>query len=137
MEMKTLRHKKDDYLLLIKKHPLKRIGSEVEHEKAIHVLVPLAGRAELTEGEQQYMDALAVLIKEYEDQHHKSALPKADPLALLKFLMIERQMTTGDLGRIIGSQPAASLILNKNWAISKAHIRKLADYFAVNPGLFL
>jgi HTH-type transcriptional regulator/antitoxin HigA len=99
--------------------------------------VPLTGRDELNEGEQQYMDALAVLIKEYESTHHTCALPSADPITLLKFLMNERKMSVSDLGRVIGSQPAASLILNGSRELSKAHIRKLAEFFAVSAGLFL
>lgn len=46
-------------------------------------------------------------------------------------------MKSADLGRLLGDRGLASLILNGHRAMSKKHIRILADYFKVEPGLFV
>jgi antitoxin component HigA of HigAB toxin-antitoxin module len=51
--------------------------------------------------------------------------------------MSESGMKVGDLAKVIGNQTAASLVLSGQRELSKAHIVRLADYFHVEPGLFL
>jgi len=56
---------------------------------------------------------------------------------MLKHLMEEHQLTVTDLGRVIGSQSNASLILRGKRAISKRVMRPLGEHFHVSPGVFL
>jgi antitoxin component HigA of HigAB toxin-antitoxin module len=56
---------------------------------------------------------------------------------MLKHLMEQHNMSISDLGRIIGSQSNASLILSGKRAISKRVMQRLGQHFAVNPHLFL
>ncbi len=46
-------------------------------------------------------------------------------------------MNVSDLGKVLGNKTAASLVLSGKRELSKAHIRKLAARFKVDPGLFL
>ena len=48
-----------------------------------------------------------------------------------------RPVSLDDLGRLLGNRPLGSLILNGKRELSKAHIRKLAEHFAVDPGALL
>jgi HTH-type transcriptional regulator/antitoxin HigA len=51
--------------------------------------------------------------------------------------MEENEMSTTDLGYVLGSRGLASEVLNGNRGLSKTLIRKLADKFGVDPGLFI
>ena len=78
---------------------------------------------------------LATLIKEYDDRSYP--LPPGDPVRLLQFLMDQRGLKAADLTTVFGARSIASLVLNGKRELSKAHIRKLADFFHVSPAVFL
>jgi HTH-type transcriptional regulator/antitoxin HigA len=90
----------------------------------------------LDAGEQDYLDAISVFVSQF-DQMHREIDEDATPLEILKYLLAENDLGVNDLGRIIGSQPAASMILSGKRQISKAHAKALAVRFAVDAGLFL
>ncbi|HEY8667685.1 MAG TPA: hypothetical protein VIL86_13545 [Tepidisphaeraceae bacterium] len=127
----------DRYLELVRKFPLRPISSEKEREQAVELYKELVFQDHpLIRDEIDYMEAMLVFMADYE-KRHPVTFEKSPPLEILKFLMEERQLKVGDLGRIIGSQPNASLILSGKRGLSKANIRKLAEFFAVEAGLFL
>src|SRR3972149_5525767 len=90
----------------------------------------------LPPGEQDYLDALTVFIEDYQ-RRHPVDMPEVTPLAMLKHLMEQNNMSSTDLGRVIGSQSNASLIHYGKRAISKRVMRLLSQHFGVAPGLFL
>lgn len=131
---------RERYLDLVRAFPLRPIRSEPELHQASEVLIRLLASTpedEMDAGERDYLDALTLLIAHYERGRKSAKLLKLSPLELLKHLMDERKMTVGELGRVIGNQPSASLILHGKRAMSKAQIMKLAKYFAVSPALFM
>jgi HTH-type transcriptional regulator/antitoxin HigA len=130
----------DSYFGLVRRFPLRPIRSDSELERATAVLVKLARSKpdeEMDSGERDYMEALAMLIQRFEQGRRDSALPRLDPVDRLKFLMEQQAMSVSDLGRIIGSQPNASLILHRKRSMSKAQILKLARHFSVSAALFM
>ena len=134
---KTKPHGADRFLELVKAFPLRPIRSEEEHAEAMEVYRRLVLRqSPLTAAEQDYMETLLMLVSDYEKKKHGPAT-KQNPLSVLKHLMAERQMTVNDLGKVIGSQPMASMILNGKRGMSKANIHRLAKHFGVNAGLFV
>jgi HTH-type transcriptional regulator/antitoxin HigA len=90
----------------------------------------------LSRGEQDYLDALSVFIEDYQ-RRHPASLPEVSPLAMLKHLMEQHEMSVTDLGRVIGSQSNASLIVSGKRAISKRVMRLLSQHFGVPPSIFL
>lgn len=126
------------YLALIRQFPLRPIRGKGELTQAMKLAGHLATYDEgtLPSGEQDYLDALTVFIEDYQ-RRHPMDLPEATPLALLKHLMEEHRMTVTDLGRVVGSQSNASLILSGKRAISKRVMALLAQHFGVARGLFL
>ena len=126
------------YLNLVRQFPLRPIRSKRELDRAMKIAGHLATYDEdtLPAGEQDYLDALTVFIEDYQ-RRHPVDMPEVSPLAMLKHLMEEHDMSITDLGRIIGSQSNASLILSGKRAISKRVMRLLSQHFAVPPGLFL
>jgi len=138
--MKIRTHKiADSYLDLIHRFPLRPIRTDGEYDEAADLARELAIRGEddLDTGETDYLDALDQFIMAYDAAHHRIDRPNLNPLTRLKMLMKETGMTVSDLGRVIGSQPGASMMLSGSRQISKAQIKKLSDHFKLNSGYFL
>jgi HTH-type transcriptional regulator/antitoxin HigA len=128
----------DDYLKLIRRFPLRRLRGDVDHGEAVRILARLIGRNQprLSAGERDYADALGFFVQEYDERFHPFPRKKRTPLQALTYLMKQNDMNSESLGKVLGNKTAASLVLNGKRELSKAHIRKLADRFKVDPGLF-
>lgn len=126
------------YAELIHEFPLRPIRNDRDLGRAMKFAGGLAVYDEgtLSRGEQDYLDTLTVLIEEY-DRKHNDALPDATPLEMLKHLMEEHEISISGLGRLIGSQPNASLIFSGKRDISKRVIQILSRHFNVEPGVFI
>ncbi len=126
------------YAELIGEFPLRPIRNDRDFGRAMKIAGRLAVHDEgsLSPGEQDYLDTLTVLIEDY-DRNHTDEMPSATPLEMLKHFMEEHEMNVSDLGRLIGSQSNASLILSGKREISKRVIQILSKYFKVEPGLFI
>src|SRR5258706_13155429 len=128
------RRARDLYFDLVRAFPLRPLRSDEELDKAIAVLLKLSAATPETKmdaGERDYVEALAILVQRFEQGRKVSTLPRLSPVERLKFLMEQRGMNVSDVGRIIGSQSSAPLILNGKRAISKAQILKLSQYFTL------
>ncbi|MFV2070586.1 MAG: type II toxin-antitoxin system HigA family antitoxin [Pirellulales bacterium] len=125
-----------DYLALIQRFPLRPIRSRRGHGQAMKLVRELAPVEEggLTAGQQDYLDALTVLLEDYDRRNEERG--DLSGLVVLKSLMEARGMTVTELGRVIGSQPNASLILGGRRGISRAVMGKLGDHFGVDPAVF-
>jgi HTH-type transcriptional regulator/antitoxin HigA len=119
--------------LLLKALP-KVIENDEELERFAEILesFDMAERA-LTPEETALQSLLAKLIQDYDD---RIELPAVSPLEVLKFLMEQRDLKQADLLSIFGSRSVASAVLSGKRELSKAHIRKLAEFFHVSPELF-
>jgi HTH-type transcriptional regulator/antitoxin HigA len=85
--------------------------------------------------EQEALRALLKkLIADYDD---RIELPRTSPDRMIRFLMEHRDLKQADLLPIFGSRSVASDVINGKREPSKAHIRKLADFFRVPADLFL
>jgi HTH-type transcriptional regulator/antitoxin HigA len=84
--------------------------------------------------EEALLNLLERLIKDY---HDRIELPELPPHKMLAYLMEWRGLRQADLLPVFGSRSVASDVLNGKRDRSKAHIRKLADFFNVSPELFL
>ena len=126
------------YAELIKEFPLRPIRNDRELGRAMKVAGRLAiyDEGTLAQREQDYLDTLTILIEDYE-RNNCAELPEVTPLGMLKHLMEEHEMNISDLGRVIGSQSNASLILSGKRAISKRVMRLLSQHFGVEPAVFL
>ena len=126
------------YLSLVRQFPLRPIRSKRELDRAMKIAGHLATYDEgtLSRGEQDYLDALTVFIEDYQ-RRHPMDLPEITPLTMLRHLMEQHNMNVTELGRVIGSQSNASLILSGKRAISMRVMRLLSRHFGVPPGVFL
>jgi len=77
---------------------------------------------------------LEQLVKAYDD---KIELPQLPPHRIVLHLMEHKGLRQADMLSVFGSRSVASDVLNGRRAISKAHARKLADYFHLPADLFI
>jgi HTH-type transcriptional regulator/antitoxin HigA len=112
------------------------IETEAECQRIIEELEKLDTRTKPLSPEEERLAALlTLLVRQFEDSRYP--LGHAEPLEALRFLMEQRGLRQRDLIPIFGSSSVASDVLNGKRSISKAQARKLADFFHVNPGLFI
>jgi HTH-type transcriptional regulator / antitoxin HigA len=136
---KPCRKQEDQFMKLVQEFPLRPIRSKADYKGAGRMLDKLAVRDEksLFPGEADYLETLCLLIEQYDEKHFRIARKRPTPIERLTYLMEQSGMTQAELGRLLGSSGLASQILRGKRQLSKAHIRKLADHFKVDPGLFL
>ncbi|HUO28553.1 MAG TPA: hypothetical protein VMU80_05015 [Bryobacteraceae bacterium] len=112
------------------------ITSEAENERMITELEKLDTRDRpLTPEEERLALLLGLLIRQFEETRY--ALGHADPLEALRVLVESRGLRQRDLIPVFGSSSVASDVINGKRALSKTHVRKLADFFHVPASLFL
>lgn len=85
--------------------------------------------------EKELAELLTVLIDEYEER--RFPIRKASPRQTLQHLMEARNLTQKDLWKVFGSKGITSEVFHGKRAISKAHARKLAEFFHVSVELFV
>ena len=126
------------YLALVHEFHLRPIRSKRDLDRVMKIAGHLATYDEgtLPSGEQDYLDGLTVFIEDYQ-RRHPQELPEVTPLAMLKHLMEQHDMNVSELGRVIGSQSNASLILSGKRAISKRVMGLLSEHFGVARGVFV
>lgn len=118
-------------------HPVRPIRDRVGYENALTVADRLAGRENLTSDQEDYFDLLTDQIEKYEDEHYPIDTSNITPLEMLKFLLEENGMNGSDLGRLLGQRQLGNAILRGERQLSKTHIKRLAEHFKVDAGLFL
>ena len=125
------------YLNLVRQFPVRPIRSKRELGRAMKIAGHLATYDEGTHpsGEQDCLDALTVFIEDYQ-RRHPAKLHEPTPVAMLKHLMEEHDMSVTELGRVIGSQSNASLIVSGKQPINKRIMRLLSEHFGVAPSVF-
>jgi antitoxin component HigA of HigAB toxin-antitoxin module len=128
----------DSYLTLIEEQPLRAIRTGKDYDAASKMVDRLAVRDVLDEGEEQYLEAMEVLIEAYENKVMPVKPDGRTPLDRLKAAMRASRTTPVQLRSILGgSQSMVSMILSGQRALSKKAIGKLAEQFRLDPGYFL
>src|SRR5277367_2415004 len=105
----------------------KLIESDDEFDRLVEAMEAIDFKANPTPEEKTVSALLARLIEDYDDQHH--ALPEAPPNEMIVFLMNQRGLRPSNLLPIFGSRSVASDVLSGKREPSKAHVRKLAEFF--------
>jgi antitoxin component HigA of HigAB toxin-antitoxin module len=130
----------DEYFELVRAFPLRPIRDADEYEQAGKALNRLLGRPDgkLTDGERDYLDALALFVEDYDRKHARFVPSQRTPHDVLRYLAKEAGMGPTALGKVLGTTHAmASLMLGGKRGISAASARALAEYFKLDAGLFV
>lgn len=138
--MPTTRHNRKTipgrFADLVAMLPPRAIHDDAQYRDVLETIDAVLARPKLTKGQTEYVETWAVLVEDYEREHH-AITDDATPVEALQYLLDEAGMNASDLGRLLGTRTLGSAILNGRRELSKAHIRTLAEHFKVEPGLFL
>jgi HTH-type transcriptional regulator / antitoxin HigA len=128
----------DSYLEMIRQFPLRPIRSAAESDAACLILEKWFGRPNMDAGEEDYVQALALLVADYEQKRRPYQPEEATVADRLRFTMTEAGLTQTQLAAIAGiDRSLMSMILSGKRGLSKASIRHLAAHFHLQPGYFL
>ena len=140
IRQKTTLREGDVFLELVSAFPLKPIRTSADQDAASQVLRRLVGSkpgGKFATGERDYIGALTILVRDYQQKQRSGAMAGVKPLDVIRHLMEENGMSVTDLGNVIGSRTAASMILNGRRSPSKRHVLRLAERFGVDASAFL
>ena len=124
------------YEELVRVLPPRPIHDQVAYKNTMELIDILAGHR-LNRDQGDYLETLSILVERYEAEILPDPAEDAGPLDVLKVLMEEHGMNGSDLGRLLGNRTLGYAILKGDRELSKAHIRRLVEYFKVGPGVFL
>lgn len=130
------RHLPKTYGALVAMLPPRPIHDDVELANAAEAIDRLAGFA-LNVDQEDYLEAISTFVEAYEAERFPMGDSRITPLDALTALLAEHDMTASDLGRLLGNRTLGTAILSGRRGLSKAHIKKLAEHFKVEPGPFL
>jgi len=119
---------------------LRPIRTAADHEAASRTLRRIIGsrpETEFTADERDYLEVLTMLIRDYQHKQVRRQQAALGPAEIIRHLMQVNGLSVTDLGTIIGSRTAASMILHGRRSPSKVHILRLAERFNVDTCLFL
>lgn len=122
-----------------KVHP-RPIRTVKEHRAALDELMRLgrlmdAGAASRDQADTA--EVLTLLVTDYERRRFGEISRRSTPLERLRYLVEESGLSASDLGRLLGDRALGSRLLSGQRELSKAHIRRLAEHFRLEPGYFI
>lgn len=114
----------------------RKIHDKIGQQNATEMVDWLAVRAR-TADQVEFLDLVSDLLDEYESQFLKDPGPD-DPLELLNYLVTENDISTRELGKVLGvDHSVAARILKGERTITIEHAKHLGERFKVDPQLFL
>lgn len=123
------------YLALLEKFPPRPISSEEQLEATQEVIDSLISRPQLTQEEEDYLNVLGSLVREYEELYH--SLPTIHGVKLIEALLAELNLDTEDLIGVFKSKDRAAYVLNNEEDLTVREVKNLAEFFRVSPAAFL
>lgn len=125
----------NQYLELLKSFPPRPITSEDDLIKTQNIIDFLIDQGELTPDEQDYLNVLGSLIRNYEELNHP--MPKQDAVEVFKALLEESNLQAQDLRAIFQNESDVLKILNRSQELTISQAKSLANFFKISPDAFL
>lgn len=113
---------------------IRPIRSSSDHKAALAEIDALLIAGKLSKARGERLEVLTVLVNDYEERAFPVA--GADPIDLLEAHMQNSGRTQKDLADMVG-RGLASLILNRQRAMSLAVIRKISDAWGIPADLLI
>jgi antitoxin component HigA of HigAB toxin-antitoxin module len=129
----------EHYKQLLSQFPLAPIVDAEDLRKANQLAARLyRSFGDLPKSQRAFLQVLSMLIESYENELFGSSFPKSSPCEALNYLLKENGLKQADLAKIlaVGSGRASELV-NGERELSKNQILILAQWFKVNPTLFM
>lgn len=112
----------------------KVIKTEAEHKTAVKRAMEIF-HVEPNTPEDEELEVLLVLIKDFEDKHYP--MPEIDALEVIKIKMKEMGLKNKDLEPLIGTKGHVSAVLSGKREITLKMAQKLKNYFSIPAEVFL
>ncbi len=126
----------DRYFELVRRFPLRPLRSAADLDAAIAVIDELIDQPRLTRPEQDYLDVLSDLVEALETE--KIPIRPVNDAELLHFLIEQKSVTQAAASTGAGIAPSTiSEVLAGKRRLNRTQIAKLAQYFHVEPAIFL
>ena len=112
------------------------INDDRSHQRALRTVELLMKKPRLMKAEGKLLDLLAKLVDDYEETIYPT--PEVSPSRILKHLIAAKCTTQAELARETGvPRSTISEALKGKRSISVENAFRLAEYFHVEPSLFL
>ncbi|MCP4422239.1 MAG: transcriptional regulator [Chloroflexi bacterium] len=118
------------YEQLVTDYPPRPITSEEQFWQTQARIDGLVDKESLSADEEDYLDALGMMIAAYEAQHEPDIALRG--VALIRALMAENNLRQRDLVKpVFKTDSIASTVLNGKRRLTVEHINQLARYFMI------
>jgi len=111
------------------------IDSDRELEAYTEALFELTALESPSPSELEAIELLTLLIERYEQDHY--ALPAADPVSVVRFLIGSQNLTQRDLIPQFGSESAVSIFLSGQRKLTLEQLRRLSARFKLPADVFM
>ena len=111
------------------------IHNDAELETYTDALFQLTALESTSESETEAIELLTLLIERYEQSHY--AIPAADAIAVVRFLMDQQHLTQRDLIPQFGSESAVSMFLAGQRKLTLEQVRRLSVRFKLPADVFI
>ncbi|MEX0643340.1 MAG: helix-turn-helix domain-containing protein [Pirellulales bacterium] len=124
------------YASLLQEIQPRVIHDEKAHQRALQWIDRLMRLPRLSAAQETLLELLSKLVNDYEEVLYPT--PDVPPRRILKHLLESSGNTQSEFARAIGiPRSTVSEVLNGKRSISVENAFRLADYFHVEPSLFL
>jgi HTH-type transcriptional regulator / antitoxin HigA len=111
------------------------IHNDRELEKYTEALFKLTTLENPSAPEREAIQLLTLLIERYEQEHY--AIPVADAVSVVRFLIESQHLTQRDLIPQFGSESAVSMFLSGQRRLTLDQVRKLSTRFKLPADVFI
>lgn len=111
------------------------IHNDVELEMYTDALFRLTALESPSSSEVEAIELLTLLVERYEQAHY--AIPEADPVSVVRFLIEQQNLTQRDLIPQFGSESAVSMFMTGERNLTLGQVRKLSTRFRLPADIFI
>jgi len=103
------------------------IHNDAELEMYTNALFHLTALESASNAEVEAIELLTLLVERYEQDHY--AIPKGDPVSVVRFLIEQQNLTQRDLIPQFGSESSVSMFLTRQRNLTLEQVRRLSARF--------
>jgi HTH-type transcriptional regulator/antitoxin HigA len=111
------------------------IHNNKELEVYTNALFQLTALEDPSSAEVEAIELLTLLVERYEQAHY--AIPEADAVSVVRFLIEQQGLTQRDLTPEFGSESAVSMFLAGQRKLTLEQVRKLSSRFKLLADVFI
>jgi len=111
------------------------IHNDAELETYTDALFRLTALENPSGSEVEAIELLTLLVERYEQEHY--AIPKGDPVSVVRFIIEQQNLTQRDLIPQFGSESAVSMFMTGQRNITLEQVQKLSARFKLPADVFI